>query len=290
MAGSRLFGLTAAVDELQLTFVVASDASLFDPSRWAIDLAGLAINADMAGITLAGGMRKFGDGDNVEYVGMLLARFAVYGLSVYGGYGSAVVERPTLLRVLRFRRDQWADWRPSRVLPHRHRRRTGHQSRSDLPLDLSRFGDFPFLKALDPAAQPQRSHGGAGCLRQDFPMKRGEFWFAAGISFTCFALVDGIAVVSVKIGDGLEIAILGLARMALPRPAVRAGRVLNSLSGAVLHQRRRALDPGPADRQLLAAKQSRAPDRRLRLRNLVQGSQQRAICFDPWRLSSALPS
>ncbi|HSV22226.1 MAG TPA: DUF6603 domain-containing protein, partial [Xanthobacteraceae bacterium] len=86
-----IFGLTAAVDELQLTFVIASDASLFDPSRWAIDLAGLAINADMAGIVLSGGMRKFGDGDNVEYVGMLLARFAVYGLSVYGGYGSAVV-------------------------------------------------------------------------------------------------------------------------------------------------------------------------------------------------------
>ena len=49
-------------------------------------------------------------------------------------------------------------------------------------------------------------------------MRLGEFWFAAGISFTSFALVDGIAVVSVKIGDGLEIAILGLARMALPRP------------------------------------------------------------------------
>ena len=55
-------------------------------------------------------------------------------------------------------------------------------------------------------------------LRTFFPMRPGEFWFAAGISFTSFALVDGIAVVSVKVGDGLEIAILGLARMALPRP------------------------------------------------------------------------
>src|SRR5262249_61352105 len=80
-----LFGLTAAVDDLQLTFVVASDASIFDPGRWAVDLAGLAISADLAGITLAGGLRKFGDGENVEYVGMLLGRFAVYGLSVYGG-------------------------------------------------------------------------------------------------------------------------------------------------------------------------------------------------------------
>ena len=35
-------------------------------------------------------------------------------------------------------------------------------------------------------------------------MKRGEFWFAAGIAFTSFALVEGIAVLSVKIGDGLR--------------------------------------------------------------------------------------
>ena len=61
------------------------------PSRWAVDLAGLAVNADLGGITLAGGLRKFGDGDNVEYVGMLMARFGVYGLSVYGGYGTGVV-------------------------------------------------------------------------------------------------------------------------------------------------------------------------------------------------------
>src|SRR5690606_32137438 len=34
-----VFGLTAAVDDLQLTYVVASDASPFDPSRWSVDLA-----------------------------------------------------------------------------------------------------------------------------------------------------------------------------------------------------------------------------------------------------------
>jgi large repetitive protein len=51
-----------------------------------------------------------------------------------------------------------------------------------------------------------------------FPQVLGEFWFAAGVSFTSFALVDGVVVVSVEIGDGLQIAIFGLARMALPRP------------------------------------------------------------------------
>jgi hypothetical protein len=51
-------------------------------------------------------------------------------------------------------------------------------------------------------------------------MKKGTFWFAAGLSFNSFALVDGIAVVGVQIGDGLDINLMGLARMALPRPQV----------------------------------------------------------------------
>ena len=53
-----------------------------------------------------------------------------------------------------------------------------------------------------------------------FPMEPGTFWFAAGLSFNSFALVDGIAVIAVQFGDGFEFNLLGLARMALPRPQV----------------------------------------------------------------------
>jgi len=55
-------------------------------------------------------------------------------------------------------------------------------------------------------------------LRAYFPAARGAFWFAAGLSFTSFALVEGIAVVGVAVGDGLDINLLGLARAALPTP------------------------------------------------------------------------
>ncbi len=214
-----VFGLTAAVDELQLTFVVASNASLFDPSRWAIDLRGLAISADMAGLALEGGLLKFGDGDNVEYVGMLLARFAVYGLSVYGGYGTAVVDGQKFSSFFAFGAINGPIGGPPCFFLTGIGGGLGINRDLIFPSDMSRFGDFPFLKALDPAAKPSGDPmAELAALRQDFPMKRGDFWFAAGISFTCFSLVDAIAVVSVKVGDGLEIAILGLARMALPRP------------------------------------------------------------------------
>jgi hypothetical protein len=214
-----LFGLTAEVDELQLTFVVASNASLFDPSRWAIDLGGLAIAADMAGVTLIGGLRKFGDGDNVEYVGMLLGRFAAYGLSVYGGYGSAVVNGSRFSAFFAFGAVNGPIGGPPAFFLTGIGGGLGINRDLIFPSDFSNFGTFPFLQALDPSSPPNPDPmAELAQLRTDFPMKRGEFWFAAGISFLSFALVEGIAVLSVKIGDGLEIALIGLARMALPRP------------------------------------------------------------------------
>ena len=90
-----------------------------------------------------------------------------------------------------------------------------------VPTDLSKFGDYPLIQALDIAAKPQRPDGAAARSSASyFPMHKGTFWFAAGLSFNSFALVDGIAVVGVQIGDGLDINLLGLARMALPRPQV----------------------------------------------------------------------
>ena len=49
-----------------------------------------------------------------------------------------------------------------------------------------------------------------------FPPQRGIFWFAAGVSFTSFALVDVVAVLAVEVGDGFAVTLLGLARAALP--------------------------------------------------------------------------
>ena len=216
-----LLGLTASVDDLQLTFTVASDASVFDPSRWKVDLAGLAFNSDLGGLTIQGGLRKFGTGDNVQYVGMLMGRFAVYGLSIYGGYGQGSVDGQKFASFFAFGAVNGLIGGPPAFFLTGIGGGLGINRRLVLPTDLSRFGEFPFIKALDPAARPSADPM-ADLIRlgEIFPMARGSFWFAAGVSFTSFALVDGVAVVSVQIGDGLEVALLGLARIALPRPQV----------------------------------------------------------------------
>lgn len=214
-------GLTAAVDDLKLTFVVASNASVFDPSRWSVDLAGLAVEADMGGVVLAGGLRKFGSGENVEYIGMLLARFAVYGLSIYGGYGTKVENGRRFSAFFAFGAINGPIGGPPAFFLTGIGGGIGINRDLVFPTELDRFNEFPFIKALDPGATPSGDPlAELVALRDIFPMKQGDFWFAAGISFNSFALVDGVAVVSVRIGDGFELALLGLARMALPRPQV----------------------------------------------------------------------
>jgi hypothetical protein len=50
----------------------------------------------------------------------------------------------------------------------------------------------------------------------------GSFGFAAGVRFTSFNLIDGMALVSISLGTGLEIALLGLARLQIHKESSEA--------------------------------------------------------------------
>ena len=227
MDGSvSMFGLTCTVDDLQITYLV-SNGDFFNPHNWAVDLAGLAVSADMAGVTLAGGLLKQetpgppGMPPNIEYLGMLLGRFAVYGLTVYGGYGEGVT--PTGEKFTAFFAIGAVNGPiggPPAFFLTGIGGGFGINRKLIVPTDLSNFANYPLIQALDIAASPSDPMAQLRLLGQYFPMSKGTFWFAAGLSFTSFALVDGIAVVGVQVGDGLDISLLGLARMALPRPQV----------------------------------------------------------------------
>lgn len=211
-------GLAASVDDLELIYRT-DRGGLLDSASWGVDLAGLGISADLSGISLAGGLRKFGETPDIEYVGMIAARFAVYGLSIYGGYASTSDDQgryTAFFAVGSFLGP--IGGAPAFFLTGIG---GGFGINRDLvpPTDLGDFGDFVLIQALDPAADlPTDVIAYLEEVRNTFPAIRGKFWFAAGISFTSFALVDGIAVVAVEFGNGFELSIFGLARMALPRP------------------------------------------------------------------------
>ena len=220
MDGSvSMFGLTCAVDDLQITYIVGNN-DFFNPASWAIDLAGLAVSADMAGVSIAGGLLKQATPAGTEYLGMLLGRFAVYGLTVYGGYGEGKVGDQKFTAFFAIGAVNGPIGGPPAFFLTGIGGGFGINRKLVIPTDLSNFGDYPLIQALDIAATPSDPMAQLRALGAYFPMQKGAFWFAAGLSFNSFALVEGIAVVGVQVGDGLDINLLGLARMALPRPQV----------------------------------------------------------------------
>lgn len=206
-----LFGLTAAVDQLSLTWL---GGDVLDVRQWAVDLQGLAVSAEMSGVSLAGGLLKTTIDGNVGYVGMLLGRFGIYGLSVFGGYTNQAGSPSFFV----FGAVNGPIGGPPAFFLTGIGGGLGINRGLRVPDDLSRFNEYPFIQALDPAATVPEPMETLRQLSQYFPPQAGNFWFAAGISFTSFALVDGVAVVAVSFGAGLEINLMGLARMALPRP------------------------------------------------------------------------
>ena len=214
-----LVGLTCAVDDLQITYLVGN-GDFFNPANWSVDLAGLAVDANMAGVTISGGLLKNGTEPDVEYLGMLLGRFAVYGITIFGGYGQGDDNGQRFVAFFAVGAVVGPIGGPPAFFLTGIGGGFGINRALVVPTDLSAFGQYPLIQALDVAAQPGNPMDELRALGTDFPMQRGTFWFAAGLSFNSFALVDGIAVVAVEIGDGLDISLLGLARMALPRPQV----------------------------------------------------------------------
>ena len=216
-----MFGLTCAVDDLQITYLVSRN-DFFNPASWEIDLAGLAVSADMAGLQIAGGLLKsVSPQGDIEYLGMLLARFGVYGITIYGGYGQGTdTDGSKFVAFFAVGAVVGPIGGPPAFFLTGIGGGFGINRQLVVPTDLSRFGEYPLIQSLDVAASPGNPMEQLRALGQYFPMKKGTFWFAAGLSFTSFVIVDGIAVVAVEVGDGLDISLLGLARMALPRPQV----------------------------------------------------------------------
>ena len=216
-----LLGLTAAVDKLRFGYHVSRP--FFSPSSWEVDVEGFAIASDIGGLTLAGGLRKFpldAPLSGIEYLGMLKIGFGDYGVDLFGGYA-----HPTTSSGAEF-----ASFFAFGVL---HAPIGGPPAffitgigvgfginRELHTPTIEEVNSHPFmlaLRALGPAPEPMQE---LQDMRALVAPAQGEYWVAAGISFTSFVLITGEILVTVQFGDGLEVAVLGLARAQLPTPIV----------------------------------------------------------------------
>jgi large repetitive protein len=221
--GLSLAGLNLDVQELSIgaPWPDSDGRPLTDATTWSLDLAGLAVSYSGGGVQLAGGLRRRDNpslpGDPPDYIGVLLARIGPYGLTAFGGYGQFPSPGGKFTALFVFAAISAPIGGPPAFFVTGLGGGAGINRALVLPIELNDFATFPMVAALDPhstlASDPEHA---MDLLSSSFPPQRGTFWFAAGVSFTSFALVDVIAVVALEVGDGFAVTLLGLARAALP--------------------------------------------------------------------------
>ena len=221
--GVSLAGLTVQVDDLELRLPWPEP---WDVSHWELDLAGLAVGYESSSVSLAGALIRNPPervGDPPSYLGMVTIKAAGFGINAFGGFGVfPVPNSPTETYVSFF--VIAALHAPLGGVPAFFVTGVGGGIGINrlliLPTDVTALPTFPLVQALDP--ESDLASDPMGALRrmgQSFPPQRGAIWFAAGVSFTSFSLVEGVVLLSVSVGgNDFEIALFGLARLGLPNP------------------------------------------------------------------------
>ncbi len=225
--GVSLAGLSVGVDDLSLSVPWRRPLSL---AEWEIDLAGLAVGYQGGALALAGGLRKRPGAPPAppDYVGMLQVKAGQFQLAAVGGYAE-LPESPgasrTYSSLFVFAAVSFPIGGPPAFFITGLGGGFGLNRRLVLPADVNEVPRFSLVAAMDSsspfAADPMSALQRLG---QEFPPARGTFWGAAGVRFRSFALVESIAVLSVEVGDGVEVSLLGLSRMDIP-PALPLARI-----------------------------------------------------------------
>ncbi|HEY4359259.1 MAG TPA: DUF6603 domain-containing protein [Acidobacteriaceae bacterium] len=74
------------------------------------------------------------------------------------------------------------------------------------------LGEHPFLKVMrgDIGFDPKDPEKSLTALAGAFTVQKGQYWIAAGIQFTCFAVINGKVIVAVSFGKEFSFNLLGL--------------------------------------------------------------------------------
>jgi hypothetical protein len=212
--GVSLAGLSVMVDDLTLGVPFRS---LGKPGDWTIDLAGLAVSYNGAGVRIAGGLAKTETEQGVEYVGMLLVDVASFGLVAIGAWGALTDEQGDFTSLFVFA----ALFITISFPPYLEIRGIGlgfgYNRRIVVPEDVNTIPGFPLVAALDSGGNfLDNPMAALQAMRQQVPARRGSYWFAVGFHGTTFVVVHITAVLYVALDSGVEVGVLGVARMMLP--------------------------------------------------------------------------
>lgn len=212
----KVSSLTAQVYELTISVPFQY---LTKPEHWSLDLQGLAVGFQSAEVTIAGGLKKSGKAP-VEYDGMLLIQISEFGFIAIGAYSTPPVSpgsKDTYTSLFIFAGVFVVIGIPPIVEITGLGLGVGYNRELEVPTDLNAIPGFILVEVLD---QPDKiaddPMGALMSMGTQIPAKRGSFWLAAGLRGTSFVVVHVTVILYVALDRGVEIGILGVARMALP--------------------------------------------------------------------------
>lgn len=209
----KVSGLLAQVQELSLQ---APIKNIGDLSKWHIDLQGLAVSFQDPGITLAGGLVK-NPGPPIEYDGMLLIQVTQFGFVAVGAYSTPTEGTDHYTSLFVFVAVFATIGIPPIIEISAFGLGIGYNREILVPDDMNQIPSFVLVAALDDGGALVNDPMGALMkLSTSMPPQRGAFWFAVGLRATTFQIVNIVAVLYIALDGGVEIGILGVARMALP--------------------------------------------------------------------------
>ncbi|MEJ2167621.1 MAG: hypothetical protein P8X90_19005, partial [Desulfobacterales bacterium] len=216
--GVGLLGLHADLIDLTIGIPVTHPD---DFGRYTLDLAGLDISFRGGPVTISGGFLKTQSKGQPypEYSGLGIISAAGFGLTAIGSYGTLETADGKLQPSLTIFAMLAA---PLGGVPAFFV--TGIAAgfginRAFIPPAIAEVEKFPLIAGI---ADPGQLGGGQirtvlEKLHANLPPRLGVFWLAAGLRFTSFELIQGVALAAVEFGKEFEIALLGLASIQLPK-------------------------------------------------------------------------
>ncbi|MEM8849469.1 MAG: DUF6603 domain-containing protein, partial [Pseudomonadota bacterium] len=215
--GLSLAGLSAQVEGLTVGVPVTT---ITDLGSYTLDLRGLGIEFKGGAVTIEGGLVKTeGDKGNIEYNGAAIVQASVFGLTALGSY--------TLLPTTD---DPKGPTAPSLFIFGALQAPLGGVAaffitgvaagfgvnRALLLPDISEVQDFPLLPG-NFSGGDQKIGDVLAKLSNVVKPEVGQYWLCAGLTFTSFELIDGLALLFIQFGRRFEIDLLGLASAPLPK-------------------------------------------------------------------------
>ena len=260
-AGFLLGPLSLSLDGLG----IGSPLDSFEPN---FDLRGLGVSYRQPPLEVSGGLVNLvpPGSDEIEFEGGIVVGTPKFKLQALGYYGTT----KGFTSMFVFGTLDYPLGGPPAFFVTGLALGFGYNSSLAVPA-IEQVSEFPLVAALPGSSAKQTELFGPNptpiavldYMRSKGPPwvqpKEGTLWFAAGITFTSFELVEGQALVVVETGEELVIAVIGVARAQFPQaktkpPSLYANVELNILI-------RLAPDQGVFSAQALLAKSSFLLDR-----------------------------